>query len=221
MKGYFKFMDAAMKRQKSAVVMPCLLLVFCAFFFVTYGLYVYAATIGEGVTVGQIIYNLYAYGGFMVICLAGMALTALIAKGKKASASKVFIWGAILLAYHFASQFFANVFNLAVMDFAGGLVYSADYLPCLILVAVLIALLTQWNAHKKITNYIAWIGLLVSAFLSGWLIYHKLTSMISMDVVVIYDALFSIAHALVVPFAVAFLWNATRKPELFEQTFVK
>lgn len=216
------FMETILKKPKSAIVMSCLLLLFCAFFFVTYGLFVYEATLGEAITLGQIVYNLYAYGGFMVICLAGLAVSALARGARKTVVSRVFAWGTILLAYHFASQFFANAFNLAVMDFQTGLVYSAEYLPCLILVAVLIAVISQWGAAgKKAANTVAWIGLLVSAFLSGWLIYHKLTSMISMDPVVIYDALFTVAHALVVPFAIGFLFNATRKQELFEGTFLR
>lgn len=202
--------------------MPCLLLLFCAFFFTAYGMYVYEATLSKGVTLGQVIYNLYAYGGFMVICLTGLAVTSLVGGKKKTVVSRVFIWGTILLAYHFASQFFANAFNLALMNFQQALVYSSEYLPCLALVVALIVLITQWgNERKKAANTAAWIGLLISAFLSGWLIYHKLTSMISMDTVVIYDMLFGVAHALVVPVAIAFLFNATRKQELFEQMLVR
>lgn len=202
--------------------MPLLLVVFCIFFFLTYGLFVYQATRAEGASFAQILYNLYAYGGFFVICLAGMAVSVLLPTAKKAVIARVFMWGTILLSYHFASQFFANAFNLAVMNFQQALIYSSEYLPCLILVGTLIALLSQWGTErKKVTNTIAWVGLLISAFLSGWLIYHKLTSLISLDAVVVCDALFSLAHALVVPFAIAFLFNATRNNEIFEQTFLR
>lgn len=202
--------------------MPLLLLMCCVFFFLSYGLFVYEATRTEGASIAQILYNLYAYGGFFVICLAGMAVSVLLPTAKKAVIARVFMWGTILLAYHFASQFFANAFNLAVMSFQQALIYSSEYLPCMILVGTLIALLSQWGAEgKKVTNTIAWIGLLVSAFLSGWLIYHKLTSLISLDAVVVCDALFSVAHALVVPVAIAFLFHVTRNNEVFEQTFVR
>lgn len=215
-------MDTTTKKQKPGIVLAVLLLLACAFFFITYGLYVGEATRGEEVSTGQVIYTLYAYGGFGVICLAGIAVAALSNVKKKAVVSRVFMWGTILLAYHFATQFFANAFNLAVMTFQKGLIYSSEYIPSLLLVAALIAVLCQWNAeNRKAAAMISWISLLVSAFLAGWFIYHKLTSMISLDAVIVYDALFGVAHAVVTPVAIGFLFQATRKNEAFRQSFIK
>ena len=215
-------MDTTVKKRKSAVVLACILLLACLAFFVTYGLFVYGATMGDAVTPAQVVYTFYAYGGFTVICLAAVAVIALSKANKKAVYIRIFLWGIILLAYHFGAQFFANIFNFALMTFQQGLIYVSEYIPSLCLVATLIAVLCQWNAEdKKLARAISWVGLLASAFLSGWFIYYKLTSLAFTDAAIVYEALFGIAHAVVIPLAIGFLFNALRNEELFKRTFLK
>ena len=213
-------MTAATGKQRSPLVLALVVIAACAFFFVMYGLYVYEATKGGSVTVGQVIYNLYAYGGFSVICMAGLAVTALVPLPQKAVWSRIFIWGIILLGYHFATQFFANAFNMALMTFQTGLIFASEYIPFLLLTGVLIALLCQWNTQKKTAvNTLAWVGLLVSSFCSGWFIYHTLTSMISMDAIVLCDVLLGVSQALLCSAVIAFVFCATRSAAAFAQSF--
>ncbi len=199
-----------MERQvKVTVAGAAVLLVICAAYFVLFGLYVGEATAGEPVTPDRMVYSLYAYGGLAIACIAGMAATVLM---RSSVWFRVFVWGAILLCYHFASQLFANLHNLSVLGFYQGMLYAAEFIPSMALVAALIALICQWNAQSKAaTKNIAWIGFLCSAFLSGWLIYHRITTRELDDPVVLYDMGMAIMQALVAPLALLLIFLQSRK----------
>ena len=127
-------MDTTVKKRKSAVVLACILLLACLAFFVTYGLFVYGATMGDAVTPAQVVYTFYAYGGFTVICLAAVAVIALSKANKKAVYIRIFLWGIILLAYHFGAQFFREYIQFCPHDIPAGVdlcigIYS-EPMPC-------------------------------------------------------------------------------------------
>lgn len=213
-------METIEKRRRSVYVLAIVLLGACILFFVSYGLFVNssAAMTDAEIGAGHVVFSLYAYCGFTVISLAALAVVSMTRVKAKPVLSRVFIWITILLAYHFASAFFANIFNLTLLGFRQALIYSAEYLPCLLLAIALISVICQWDSEdKKISHAVSWVCFIVSAFLSGWFIFYKLTSRVSDDDIIIHDALFGIAHAIVIPAALAFVFNLCRKKELFDQ----
>ena len=215
-------MEKTVCKYRSLYILALILLASCILFFVSYGLFVNSsAQLSENeIGVGHVIYSLYAYGGFIVICLVAIAVISFLRGKYKSVVSRVFIWAALLLSYHYASAFFANAFNLALLGFRQGLIYSAEYLPSLLLTIVLIAVICQWNSENKKAAYmISWACLIISGFLSGWFIFYKITGRVSDDSIIIHDMFFGIMQAVVIPVAIAFVFNCCRKKELFDRAF--
>lgn len=200
-------------------VMGVVFILLCAWFVAVFGLFI-TSVVGGSVNLDRAAYNFYAYGGFAVAGMLCVVLFTFAAKKRRAVLTQFFLWGVLLCSFNYSTLFFANIFNLRVMTFLQGLTYLGDYLPSMILCVVLVALLSQWRGgNMVIVNRIAWVSLLVSAFLSAFVIYY-IASVITAESSSFFSGLFQITHAVVVPCAIGWLFCATRSKETFEQTFL-
>ena len=208
------------KPNKATAIMGIMLIVLCVWFVVVFGLFVTSAVTTSVITADQVLYNFYAYGGIAIAGILCVAVFSLLAKKHRGVLTQVFLWITLLFSFNYSTLFIANVFNLRVMTLVQGLTYLGDYLPSLILCVVLVALLSQWSKEdKKTVNRITWVSLLVSAFFAAFVIYY-IASVTTGEARSLYSGLFQITHAVVVPFAIGWLFCATRSRESFDRTFL-
>jgi len=168
----------------------------------------------------QAMYNFYYYGGVPLAIFACVVVFTFIGRKPAALLSMYFLWAAMLFAFNYSTQFFSNIFNLSVMTFLQGFTWLSEYLPSLVLCAVLVALLSSWRLeNKRIVNAIAWVGFLFSAFMSGYVIFYIARVADFSASYSGYSASFQILHAIIVPVSIAWIFFVTRNGELFKTVF--
>jgi len=192
-----------------------------AWFLVNFGLFINAPGHSSvDIDFDQAMYNFYYYGGVPLAAIACVVIFVYIGKKPAAVLSQYFLWAAMLFSFNYATKFFSNAFNLKMMTFLQGFTWLSDYLPSLVLCAILVALLSTWRIDdKKIVNAIAWVGFLFSAFMAAYVIFYiaRVT-----DFSEAYSGLsggFQITHAIILPVCIAWFFCITRCGELFKRVF--
>jgi len=207
---------------KAARIVGLIYLALFAWFVVVFGLFINAPGYSSvGIDFDQVMYNFYYYGGVPLAIFACVVIFTFIG-GKPASIlSQYFLWAVMLFAFNFSTIFFSNVFNLRMMTFLQGFTWLSDYLPSLILCAILVALLSGWGReNKKIANAIAWVGLLFSAFMAGYIIFYISGAMDITMTASRYSGGFQITHAVILPVCIAWFFCITRSGDVFADTFL-
>jgi len=188
---------------------------------VVFGLFVTTA-LSAAAPVGfpQALYNFYFYGGVPLLGLACVVVFTFVG-GKAASlVSQYFLWGTMLFAFNYAAQILVNIYSLRVMSFMPGLIWLSDYLPSIILCAVLVALLSGWwKADKKVVHAMAWAGVLFSAFMAAYVIYYISGVSDFSETAALYSGGFKVVHAVAVPIGITWLFGVTRSGEVFAEVF--
>ncbi|MDR1795964.1 MAG: hypothetical protein LBR44_00740 [Clostridiales Family XIII bacterium] len=189
-----------------------------------FGVFVKAATVAPQLTVDQVAYNFYYYGGLPLALVACVVLFSFFAGARRPALMQYFLWAALLFSFNYATMFIANLFNLRSMTFLQGFTWLSDYLPSMILCVLLVALLSQWGKGAgalRAVHVIAWVGLLFSAFMACYVVYYLATSADFSQAKALYSGLFQIAHAALLPVAIAWLFAATRSPEVYAWVFFR
>jgi len=211
-------------------IAPCsllgaLFLALFAWYCVIFALFVKEATIGAQLSVDQVAYNFYYYGGIPLALIACALLLSFAAGRLRSALVQYCLWAALLFGFDYATAFIPNLYNLRAMTFLQGFTWLSDYLPGMILCALLVALLSQWKRLAKasgtlrVVHMIAWVGLLFSAFMACYVIYYLATSADFSQTKALYSGLFQITHAVILPVAIAWFFAATRSQEVLAGVF--
>lgn len=179
-----------------------------AFSYVSAYSMLYFMQYGVGMTTPEFVQSLFSVFSMFVMAVVAFAVGVLLIRSRRELFAKIFVWAMLLLAVFGSYQFVASAFLLPSVTVSEGFTVFENGAPRVLVVAVLIALIAQWDdSEKKFTNRFALLAAVVNAIFG---IIRLVNSNLSGGATYALYLVFEVAVLVILPLTVFFLTKGRR-----------